>query len=352
MNSLRGKQVLITGGLGFIGSNLALRLVELGARVKIVDSLVQGCGGHRRNIQSAASDIEVIEADISECDRLRPHIRRAELIFNLAGEVSHSHSMEFPGRDLEINAASQLAFVRECAREAPGIRIVYAGTRQVYGRPAYLPVDENHPLSPVDFNGIHKLAASGYHVILSEAGQLDAAILRLTNVYGPRMALNVPCQGVLSVFFARVLLGERLEVFGDGAQLRDPVYIDDVVDAFLRVGSVEKLASRTYNVGGPTPVSLAEIAGVIGAAGGAPDPILRPFPPKLREIDIGSFYADCRRIERELGWQPRVSLNEGVGRTFEFFRAHLGEYLEPGAGYPKCQLRSATRDEHRTALLA
>jgi len=352
MKNYAGRRVFVTGGLGFIGSNLTIRLVQLGARVTVVDSLVAGCGGNRRNLRPVANDVEVIEADAGAVELLRPYLRRAETIFNLAGEVSHSHSMEFPERDLEINVCSQMAFVRECAAQAPGVRIVYAGTRQVYGRPQYLPVDENHPLAPVDFNGIHKLAASQYHLVLSDAGQLDAVVLRLTNVYGPRLALNIPCQGVLAVFFARVLLGERAEVFGDGTQLRDPVYVDDAVDALLRAGSVAKPASRTYNVGGPRALSLKAIANTISEAGGALPPLFRPFPYELSQIDIGSFYANCERIGRELGWQPAVQLEDGVARTFDFFRRHLRDYLKPGCGYPQCELRPSLRVQDRTEATA
>lgn len=233
----RGKNVLITGGLGFIGSNLAIRAAGLGAEVTIIDSSIEGCGANPDNIQSIRDRIHLVPLDIGQAREFAATIAKADVIFNLAGEISHLHSMEFPERDLEINTTSQLRFLEVCTRENAAVRIVYAGTRQIYGVPEYLPVDESHPINPVDFNGIHKYAATMYHLMLTRAGRLDAMVLRLTNVYGPRMALNVPSQGFLSTFLRKLTMGESLEIYGDGAQLRDPVYVEDVVDAFLLAGA-------------------------------------------------------------------------------------------------------------------
>ena len=339
MQFYAGNRVLITGGLGFIGSNLAIRLVELGARVTIVDAGIAGCGGNLRNIAPIAGDVRVAQCDIGDAAGVRPLLKSLDVIFNLAGEISHSHSMEYPARDLEINTRSQMLFLRECSEQIPRVRIVYAGTRQVYGRPEYLPVDEAHPVAPVDYNGVSKHAAGQYHLMLTRAGLLDAAIMRLTNTYGPRLAVNVPCQGVLPVFFTRLLLGLPLEVFGDGEQLRDPIYVDDVVDAFLRAGAAAKLQSRVFNVGGPNVLPLGEIAGMLCRLAGAPAPVYRPFPEEASRIDIGSFAADTTRIRRELKWRPKTSLETGAARTLKFFREHLHDYLDPADGYPECPLR-------------
>jgi nucleoside-diphosphate-sugar epimerase len=257
--------------------------------------------------------------------------------------------MRFPERDLEINTVSQMLFLRACAERIPGVRVVYGGTRQVYGRPQYLPVDEAHPVAPVDYNGVSKHAAAEYHLMLTRAGLLDAVILRLTNTYGPRLAVNVPCQGVLSVFFMRLLLGLPLEIFGDGKQLRDPLYVDDVVDGMLRAGAAEKLASRVYNVGGPEALSLAKIAGVLTGLAEAKPLVYRGFPEEASRIDIGSFYADSTRALRELKWQPKTSLAEGAARTLDYFRQHLYEYLDPANGYPQCHLREVTEKVSRYA---
>lgn len=250
MVSYAGKRVLVTGGLGFIGSNLSLRLVQLGADVTIVNSLVQGCGGNRRNIESIARKVNLIEADVGDRDRLHSVLGRLDMVFNLAGEISHSHSMQFPERDCTLNTRAQVSFLNECAKRTKGMRVVYAGTRQVYGRPQKLPVNESHPVAPVDFNGVHKHATEQYHLMLTRVKQLDAVILRFSNVYGPRLGIHAPCQGVFTTFFLNLTMGEPIEVFGDGKQLRDPLYVDDAVSALLLAGEGKPLKSRIYNVGG------------------------------------------------------------------------------------------------------
>ncbi|MCS7024962.1 MAG: GDP-mannose 4,6-dehydratase [Bryobacteraceae bacterium] len=336
--SYRNVSVLITGGLGFIGSNLAIRLVEAGARVTIVDPSVPGCGANLFNIDPVRHDVELIARDCGDAETFPQAIRRADLIFNLAGEISHIHSMEFPERDLLINGVSQLRFLQACVRYNPGVRIVYAGTRQVYGKPDYLPMDERHPVRPVDFNGVHKYAANMYHLMLSRSGHLDAIVLRLTNVYGPRMTLRIPCQGFLSTFFRRVLTGQPLEVFGDGQQLRDPVYVDDAIEAFLLSGKCAAPEGRTYNVGGARALSLLQIAEICAQLGGSLPVSLRPFPPDRASIDIGSYYTDSRLIERDLGWKPKTEFQQGAATTLAYYREHLAEYLDPANPEPFCSL--------------
>jgi UDP-glucose 4-epimerase len=337
--SYEGKRVVVTGGLGFIGSNLVLRLVEQGALVTVVDSCVLGCGANLYNVAAASGKVEILKADIGEPDCIAPALSGVPVIFNLAGEISHIHSMLYPERDLEINTLSQMRFLEACIRLAPGARVVYAGTRQVYGVPQYLPVDELHPVNPVDFNGVHKYAATMYHLMFSRSGDLDAVVLRLTNVYGPRMALDVPCQGFLSNYVRKSLIGTRLQVFGDGRQLRDPVYVDDVVDAMLAAGAAERLQSREYNVGGPETLSLGQIAALCTEAGGMEPPEYREFPPERKQIDIGSYYTDSNRIARELGWKPKVLFREGIRVTLDYYRPRAQHYLTPGTAEPECKLR-------------
>ena len=327
ISEFRNRKVLVTGGLGFIGSNLALRLVRAGAHVVIVDSEVEGCGASRHNLSAAEGDYRLIVADVGNAAALAGEIRGCSVVFNLAGEISHIHSMRDPARDAALNAMSQLRFLEECARQEPGVRVVYASTRQIYGAPQYLPVDESHPIQPVDFNGIHKYAATAYHLLWSEMGRIDARVLCLTNVYGPRLALWLSGQGFLAHFLRRGLLDETIEIFGDGRQLRDPVYVDDVVDAFLLAGAADDPQSRLWNVGGQQPLPLAEIASTISAAAGAPLPVCRPFPAEHKGIDIGSYCSDSTRIREELGWSPRVGFEAGVRRSLEFFRRELTHYL-------------------------
>jgi UDP-glucose 4-epimerase len=322
----RNYKVLVTGGLGFIGSNLALKLAEAGAAVTVVDSCDPGCGANPHNL-APAPDVRVIHADIRDSAALAGEIRGADAIFNLAGEISHTRSMREPARDADLNATAQLHFLEECARHAPGVPIVYAGTRQIYGVPQYLPVDELHPVHPVDFNGIHKYAAISYHLLWGEMGKLDARVLCLTNVYGPRMALNVSGQGFLGHFLRVGLTGEAIRIFGDGRQLRDPVYVDDVVEAFLLAGTAHPASRRLWNVGGGAPLSLAEIAQTISRAAGAPAPQYEPFPAEHKSIDIGSYFTDSSRIRKDLGWRPVVPFDEGIRRTLEYYRREMPHYL-------------------------
>jgi UDP-glucose 4-epimerase len=324
-----GCSALVTGGLGFIGSNLARRLVERGAHVTVVDSLVAGCGANRYNVNGTA--VRVIEADIGRPETIRREIESADVIFNLAGEVSHLDSMLRPERDLEINASTQLRFVDAVAKWRRGIRIVYASTRQIYGIPEYLPVDERHPVRPIDFNGVHKFAATQYHTMLTRQGDLDAVALLLTNVYGPRQSLTALNQGFLGVFLRKAIRGERLAIYGDGSQVRDPLFIDDCVDAFLKAAELREPKIRKLNVGGPEHLPLSEIAESISRLAGIPAPQRVPFPDKLQKIDIGSYFTDSTAFREATGWKPEVSFEDGIARTLAFYREQLPHYLPPNS---------------------
>lgn len=323
-----GKRVIVTGGLGFIGSNVAIELARLGAKVTVADSAIDGCGSNVSNL--AGVPVEVITADIGDPARFEGRLREASCVFNLAGEISHSRSMSDPERDLALNTVSQLRFLLACREHCPrNVRILYASTRQVYGKPQYLPVDEKHPIQPVDFNGVHKYAATQYHDLLARTGDLDCMILRLSNVYGPRMALHLPQQGFLGVHIRRALLGEPLLVYGDGEQLRDPVFVGDVVRAFLAAGSAPRPSHRLYNVGGPEALSLQRIARTIAAQGRGSRVETVPFPPHLLRHDIGSYYTDNTRLQEDLGISPRVLFDDGIRETVAWFRARASQYLEP-----------------------
>lgn len=330
--------VLVTGGLGFIGSNLVIQLVHEGAIVSVADPSVPGCGANLHNLHPVRDRVRVLPVDLADAAALALEIAQSQVIFNLAGEISHLHSMDFPERDMQINAVAQLQFLRECARRNPAARIVYAGTRQVYGVPEYLPVDERHPIAPVDFNGVHKFAAAMYHEMLTRAGQLDAIVLRLTNVYGPRMALDVPCQGFLSTFLRRLLLGQPLEIYGDGRQLRDPIYVDDAVEAFLLAGIAGRKPYCVFNTGGIEPLSLEQIARIAAEANGGAAISFRPFPEHVKPIDIGSYYTDSTRIQRELGWKPRTRFADGIRLTLAYYGREVAHYLDPAQPQPNCRM--------------
>lgn len=328
----RNRRVLVTGGLGFIGSNLTLALVREGAEITVVDALVEGCGGNEANLGPARTGVRLCRSNIGDTRAMADVLPGNEVIFNLAGEVSHFRSVQDPERDLELNARAQLRFLEACRRWAPRARVVYTSTRQVYGRPRYLPVDEDHPAAPVDFNGVHKLAAEAYHRLQSSLYGLQTVCLRLTNVYGPRQALHLPSQGFIAVFLSRLLRGEDVCVYGEGTQLRDLLYVDDAVEALLRAGLAPLppgSVHATCNVGGPRALPLAEIARTV--AGSRVRRV--PFPTDLLPIDIGSYSTDDRRFRAWTGWEPRVELPEGVARTLAYYRAHVCHDSDP-AGRP------------------
>jgi len=326
----RNKTVLVTGGLGFIGSNIALALMREGAQVTVVDAAVEGCGANDHNLDEAGGAIRVVRADIADEEAMAEALPGQQIVFNLAGEISHGNSVRYPERDLDLNARSHLRFLESCRRWAPQARILYASSRQVYGTPEYLPVDERHPVHPADFNGVHKFAAETYHRLFSILHGLETVSLRLTNVYGPRQALHLPWQGFIGTFLARALRGETVRVFGDGTQLRDMLYVDDAVEAFLRAALAPLPGSARWlvcNVGGPRPLSLSEIARTV--AGG--DFIHVPFPETSKLIDIGSYYADDSLLRSWTGWAPHVEFAEGVARTLAFYRDHAAIYLPQAA---------------------
>lgn len=320
LDSYQGTRVLVTGGMGFIGSNLVLALVRQGARVTVVDAQVPGCGAQPANLEAVRDQIQLSTDDIGNDDRMKQLLPGQEVIFNLAGEISHLRSMSDPLRDLSINCTSQLQFLNLCRLLNPGATIVYASSRQVYGCPKYMPVDEEHPINPVDFNGVHKHTTERYHFLLRQQFQMHTICLRLGNVYGPRQAIHQDCRGFIDAFLRAALEGKRLDVFGDGQQLRGLIYVDDVADAFLKAGLAGIGAAPAYNVGAASPVSLWEIAQTLSRLAGCPPPRLLPFPPDRLAIDIGSFHASSEKFRREFGWVPRTGLEEGLRETLQFFR--------------------------------
>lgn len=321
-----GKRVLITGGLGFIGSNLARALVPLGARVSIVDSLVPEYGGNRRNLAGVAGRVRVHIADVRDWPRLPSLVRGQDYLFNLAGQTSHMDSMTDPQTDLDINCRAQLAILEACRQHNPQVRIVFASTRQIYGRPDYLPVDERHPLRPVDVNGINKIAGESFHLLYSRVHGIAATALRLTNTIGPRMRVKDARQTFVGVWIRRLVEGEPFEVWG-GDQLRDFTYVDDAVEAFLWAAARPEAVGEVFNLGGPPRVTLQRLAEMLVEINGGGSFVVRAFPSDRRKIDIGDYYADDRLIARKLGWRPRTDLRTALTRTLEYYRREWRHYV-------------------------
>lgn len=322
----RGKRVLVTGGLGFIGSNLARRLVELEAQVLLVDALIPETGANRFNLAGIEDAVSVRTVDVRDVLAMERLVPDQDVIFNLAGQLSHLDSMRDPFTDLEINCRSQLALLETCRRHNPGVKVVYASTRQIYGKPQYLPVDEKHPPNPTDVNGINKLAGERYHILYNNVYGIRACALRLTNTYGPRMLVKNARQTFIGPFIRQVVDGEEIQLYGDGSQLRDLTYVDDAVDAFLRAGALDAANGEIFNVGGAEPISLRELTELLIELAGTGSYRLVPFPPERKIIDIGSFYTDYAKIQRVLGWEPQVPLRVGLERTIAFYRANRQHY--------------------------
>lgn len=321
-----GRRVVITGGLGFIGSNLARRLLELGARVSIVDSLAPDYGGNRRNLAGIARRVRVHVADVRDWPRLPRLLRGQDFLFNLAGQTSHMDSMTDPQTDLDINGRAQLAILEACRLHNPSIRIVFASTRQIYGKPDYLPVDERHPLRPVDVNGINKIAGESFHLLYSRVYGIQATALRLTNTIGPGMRVKDARQTFVGVWIRRLIEGRAFDVWG-GAQLRDFTYVDDAVEAFLLAAARPAAVGAAFNLGGPPPVTLRRLAEMLVEINGSGAFAVRAFPPDRKKIDIGDYYADDRLIARRLGWRPRTDLRTALERTLAYYRRELRHYL-------------------------
>jgi UDP-glucose 4-epimerase len=321
------KRVVVTGGLGFIGSSIVKAIASMGAHVTIVDSLIPEYGGNLRNLEGIGTGkVRVNMSDVRNRYTMPYFIRDADVLFNLAGQTSHMDSMTDPETDLDINARSQLSILETCREHNPGVRIVFASTRQIYGRPLYLPADELHPLKPVDVNGINKLAGEGYHIVYNDVYGIRSTVLRLTNTIGPRMRIKDARQTFVGVWIRQLVSGEPFEVWG-GDQRRDFTYVDDCVDAFLLAGAHEGAGGRVFNVGGTPPVSLRELAELMVEVNGGGEFVVRDFPEERRKIDIGDFYADDTLIREELGWTHRTSLESAVKQTLDYYRHELPYYL-------------------------
>ncbi|MEB3183178.1 MAG: NAD-dependent epimerase/dehydratase family protein [Cyanobacteriota bacterium] len=322
----QGRRVLVTGGLGFIGSNLARRLCDLGAEVTVLDSLMPQYGGNRFNLEGYRERIHVNLSDLRDCSSLEALLEGQELIFNLAGQTSHLDSMHDPETDLAINVTAQLRLLETCRRTAPQVRLIYASTRQLYGRPLRLPVDESHPIDPVDVNGINKLSAEMYHLLYARVYGLSACVLRLTNTIGPRMRIRDARQTFVGIWVRQLLEGRPIEVWG-GEQLRDFNDVEDVVDAMLLAAEDRSLPLVPYNLGSTEVISLIDLARRMIALNGSGDLTVMAYPEERKKIDIGDYYSCFQRFQAACGWQPQRDLSDCLERTLAYYRQHLDRYI-------------------------
>ncbi len=326
MDNFSNQNVLITGGLGFIGAALAMRLVEAGAQVTLIDSLIPEYGGNLFNIESIRERVHVNISDVRDEHSMKYLIQGHAYLFNLAGQTSHLDSMQNPYPDLDINARAQLTILEACRRYNPQIKIVFASTRQIYGKPQYLPVDERHPLQPVDVNGINKMAGEWYHLVYNNVYGIRAAVLRLTNTYGPRMRVKDARQTFLGIWIRKLVERKPFLVYGDGKQVRDFNYVDDVVEAMLLAAASDEANGEIFNLGADDPITLKDTADMLLEVNGGGSYEMIPFPPDRKNIDIGDYYGDYRKIRSRLGWTPKTPLQVGLQTTLGYYHQHWQKY--------------------------
>ena len=326
LENLKNCKVLITGGLGFIGSSLARRLVELEAQVTLVDSLIPEYGGNFFNIHDIQDQVTVNITDVRDPYAMKYLIQGQNYLFNLAGQTSHLDSMKDPQTDLAINASAQLSILETCRHHNPEIKLIFASTRQLYGKPDYLPVDETHPIRPVDVNGINKLAGEWYHLLYNNVYQIRASALRLTNTYGPGMRVKDARQTFLGIWIRNLIEGKPILVYGDGTQLRDFNYVDDVVDALLLAAIQPEADGEVFNLGSREYINLKDLAQMFVDFYPTGKYEVVPFPTDLKAIDIGDYYSDYTKAEKCLGWSPKITLKEGLERSLTFYAEHHAHY--------------------------
>lgn len=326
LQSFENSNILITGGLGFIGSSLARRLVHLNAKITLVDSLIPQYGGNLFNIHDIEDNVTINITDVRDPYAMAYLVQGQDFLFNLAGQTSHIDSMTDPLTDLNINASAQLSILEACRKHNPNIKIIFASTRQLYGKPEYLPVDEKHSIRPVDVNGINKLAGEWYHLLYNNIYQIQACALRLTNTYGPGMRVKDARQTFLGIWIRNLIEGKPIQVFGDGAQLRDFNYVDDTVEALLRAAVDPSANGEVFNLGSSEYINLKDLAELMVTLHGNSNYELVPFPSDRKAIDIGDYYSDYSKIYQTLGWSPSISLREGLRKTLAYYVQYSSYY--------------------------
>jgi nucleoside-diphosphate-sugar epimerase len=325
--AIYNKKILITGGLGFIGSNLVRRLLKFNNTITIIDSLIPEYGGNWKNLNDVKHLVNINISDVRDSYSINQLVQKKDYLFNLAGQTSHLDSMENPFTDLDINAKAQLSILEACRKYNPEIRIVFASTRQIYGKPQYLPVDEKHPLSPVDVNGINKIAGEQYHLLYNQVHGIASSVLRLTNTYGPRMRIKDARQTFLGIWIRNLLQGKEIQVFGDGKQRRDYNYVEDVLDALLIAAIENNAVGKVYNLGAPDPLSLEDTAKIMCHKTEGGDYQIIPFPEDRKAIDVGDFICDYLAFRDQFGWEPKVNFEDGILRSIEYFRREIEHYI-------------------------
>ena len=324
-NYFKNKKILITGGLGFIGSTLAHRLAKMEADIYLIDSLIPEYGGNNFNINGIEDRVKVNIADVRDKHSMDYLVKDKDLIFNLAGTLSHIDSMNDPFTDLEINCMSQLSILESCRKNNKDVKIIFAGTRGQYGKADHLPVDEKHLMHPTDVNGINNIAGESYHILYNNIYGIRSVSLRLTNTYGPRHQMRHHKQGIINWFIRQLIEEQTIKLYGDGKQIRDINYVDDVIEALLLVACNEKTDGEVFNLGG-IPKNLIDLVETMIDVYGKGNYELIPFKDDLKKIEIGDYVANFEKIKNTAGWQPKISLEEGLRSSFDYYEKYRNHY--------------------------
>lgn len=326
IDAYKNKRVLITGGLGFLGSNLALALLGTAKEIILYDALMPMYGGNLFNIKNFKDGVTVIIADIRDAEKMNEAVKGVDFIFNIAGQVSHVDSMIDPFFDLDINCRGNLVLLEACKKYNKDARIIYAGTRGQYGKLDYIPVDEKHKMEPTDIYGVNKMAGEHYHLIYSRAFDMWACSLRINNTYGPRHQMKHGKYGILNWFIRLALDNQAIKVFGEGGQLRDYNYVDDVTEAFLLCGANDKCRNEVYNLGSGKQIKFIDLVKEVIASAGSGKYELVPWPKDREIIEIGDYAANFSKIKNTLGWEPKIFIEDGLQRTCDYYKKYRGKY--------------------------
>jgi len=320
LNKLKNKNILITGGLGFIGSNLAIRLNSLGSNLTIIDSMIPEYGGNFFNIEEIKDKVKVNISDIRDVNSINILVREQDYIFHLAGQVSHILSLTNPYPDIDINIIGTLNLVEACKKFNPGVKIIYTGTRGQYGSSQKLPVPEDAPTNPKGIYEISNLTAEKILQVYNDIHGIKSVLLRLTNIFGPRAQMKHALYGVANWFIRLAIDDQEIKVFGDGSILRDFLYVEDCVDALILSAISRDADGEILNVGHDGPVSFMDYTKKVIAIVGSGSWKFAPFTPERKAQEPGDFYSDISKIKKILGWSPKISLEEGIGKTAEYYK--------------------------------
>jgi len=324
---MKGQRVLVLGGLGFFGSNIVHKCVGLGAEVTVFDAMIEPYGFNLANLKGIEKKVGLLKQDMRNFGDLSKAVKEKDLIFNCAGQVSHVDSMKEPFLDIELNIVANLNLLEACRKFNGNAKIVYAGTRAQVGKAEYTPIDEKHPTNPVDVYGIDKLTAEKYLLLYSSAYGIKGVSIRSTNGFGPRHQMKHGLYGILNWFIRLALEGKTISVYGTGEQLRDYLYIDDIVNAMVSCGQSEKANGQIYNVSSGKGIKFIEMVKKIIEFSGKGKYELKPFPEERKMIETGDVVLSYKKINRELGWEPLTSFDDGLKKTIDFYKKHLKEYV-------------------------